>query len=433
MSDAIWRSYARFVGAHQAGSVQWAAKQLSTTYAYAKELNRLGDELIDCSHSFTATVNAPDSTEFQEIKDEAANGLEQEEVDALYNLGLDSIGVAGRFDSIYNTAGGFEWLESYTRLTDTMAPFIESNKSIISNLIKGGLPGVILGDVVQIEPSTVVLNSGRWCTLWVEIPVLGSPVVPLCTLKALLANDNAGITVRQLLGVADADSDFVPELWIEFNPNLLSDTLRLQSFYGDLLIPDTEAMTVDTVPFSMAGLLKIIPSAIAPRLHGEVRQDSSFDVVANVRVTVYFDSLLAAPVDSQYTPADGRFDFQLPDTICWVEFVRAPYNDTVRGPIPVRANDSTFLCMVMRKSVSTCPIGLDGDVNFDFSITASDIIYLVNYVFKGGPPPEPCPANGDVNCSGNVTSADIIYLVAFVFKGGSPPCDICNSSPMPCD
>ena len=57
--------------------------------------------------------------------------------------------------------------------------------------------------------------------------------------------------------------------------------------------------------------------------------------------------------------------------------------------------------------------------------TSSDIIYLVGYVFKGGPIPQPCEANGDVNCSGSVTSADIIYMVGHVFKGGPPPCDVC--------
>ena len=74
-----------------------------------------------------------------------------------------------------------------------------------------------------------------------------------------------------------------------------------------------------------------------------------------------------------------------------------------------------------------CLIQLDGDVNISGRVTSADIIYLVGFVFKGGPPPNPCRANGDVNCSGSVTSADIIYLVGYVFKGGAAPCDICNS------
>jgi hypothetical protein len=62
-----------------------------------------------------------------------------------------------------------------------------------------------------------------------------------------------------------------------------------------------------------------------------------------------------------------------------------------------------------------------GDVNETGTINSADIIYLVNHVFKGGPPPTCSPTAGDVNCSGTTNSADVIFLVNFVFKGGPPP------------
>jgi hypothetical protein len=64
---------------------------------------------------------------------------------------------------------------------------------------------------------------------------------------------------------------------------------------------------------------------------------------------------------------------------------------------------------------------LPGDCDANGSFTSSDIIRLVNYVFKGG---VPClqGCHGDVNCSGQITSADIIQLVNHVFKSGPPPC-----------
>jgi hypothetical protein len=74
-----------------------------------------------------------------------------------------------------------------------------------------------------------------------------------------------------------------------------------------------------------------------------------------------------------------------------------------------------------------CPIVVSGDVNLSSTVTSSDIIVVVNFVFKGGSAPLPCTANGDVNCSGTVTSADIITLVNFVFKGGAAPCNTCTS------
>jgi hypothetical protein len=65
-----------------------------------------------------------------------------------------------------------------------------------------------------------------------------------------------------------------------------------------------------------------------------------------------------------------------------------------------------------------------GDQNHDGVVTASDVIYLVNFVFKAGPDPQPCQALGDANCDAAVTAGDIIYLVNHTFKGGPPPCDV---------
>lgn len=62
-----------------------------------------------------------------------------------------------------------------------------------------------------------------------------------------------------------------------------------------------------------------------------------------------------------------------------------------------------------------------GDVNKNGVINSADIIYLVNFVFKGGAAPLCSPTAGDVNCNGVTNSADIIYLVNHVFKGGPPP------------
>lgn len=61
-----------------------------------------------------------------------------------------------------------------------------------------------------------------------------------------------------------------------------------------------------------------------------------------------------------------------------------------------------------------------GDFNLSGAITSSDIILLVNFVFKSGPASSD-PWTMDVDISGSPTSADIIFLVNYVFKGGSAP------------
>lgn len=62
-----------------------------------------------------------------------------------------------------------------------------------------------------------------------------------------------------------------------------------------------------------------------------------------------------------------------------------------------------------------------GDVNGDGGITLVDVVYLINYLFKGGPEPQPWES-GDVNCDGDVSISDAVYLINYLFKSGPPPC-----------
>src|SRR3990170_6139691 len=63
-----------------------------------------------------------------------------------------------------------------------------------------------------------------------------------------------------------------------------------------------------------------------------------------------------------------------------------------------------------------------GDANGDLKLTVADVVYLISFLFKGGPPPNPLIA-GDANCDGKITVADAVYLVNYLFKGGPlPPC-----------
>ncbi len=66
-----------------------------------------------------------------------------------------------------------------------------------------------------------------------------------------------------------------------------------------------------------------------------------------------------------------------------------------------------------------------GDINGDGLVSASDVVYLLNYLFKGGSPPLCAPgpylACGDVNSDGQVSMSDVVYLISYLFKGGPQP------------
>jgi hypothetical protein len=61
-----------------------------------------------------------------------------------------------------------------------------------------------------------------------------------------------------------------------------------------------------------------------------------------------------------------------------------------------------------------------GDANGDQTIDVADVMYLINYLFISGSPPQPKEA-GDANCDGVVDIADVMYLINYLFIGGTLP------------
>lgn len=71
-----------------------------------------------------------------------------------------------------------------------------------------------------------------------------------------------------------------------------------------------------------------------------------------------------------------------------------------------------------------CCIGIRGNVEGDASenIDISDLVFLVDFMFTGGPAPLcDTEANIDADAGGNIDISDLVYLVDFMFTGGPPP------------
>lgn len=54
------------------------------------------------------------------------------------------------------------------------------------------------------------------------------------------------------------------------------------------------------------------------------------------------------------------------------------------------------------------------------TVNVNDLTYLVNYLFKSGPPP-PVLNAADVDATGTINVNDLTYLVNYLFKSGPPP------------
>ncbi|MCC6963379.1 MAG: hypothetical protein IT585_09015 [candidate division Zixibacteria bacterium] len=71
-----------------------------------------------------------------------------------------------------------------------------------------------------------------------------------------------------------------------------------------------------------------------------------------------------------------------------------------------------------------CPSLLCGDADGTGMISISDAVYLITYIFSGGPAPDP-QSVGDADCSGAVSISDVVYLINYIFAGGPAPCATC--------
>ncbi|MCC6963310.1 MAG: hypothetical protein IT585_08670 [candidate division Zixibacteria bacterium] len=65
------------------------------------------------------------------------------------------------------------------------------------------------------------------------------------------------------------------------------------------------------------------------------------------------------------------------------------------------------------------------DPNGDRSLSISDVVFMINFIFANGPEPIGCPQNGDADGSGLLTISDAVYLVGYIFSNGPAP--ICGA------
>ena len=63
---------------------------------------------------------------------------------------------------------------------------------------------------------------------------------------------------------------------------------------------------------------------------------------------------------------------------------------------------------------------LPGDANSDSSVTMTDVVFLTNYLYRGGSEPCVCEA-ADCNGDAIIDLGDMVHLINYLFTGGAPP------------
>ncbi len=101
--------------------------------------------------------------------------------------------------------------------------------------------------------------------------------------------------------------------------------------------------------------------------------------------------------------------------------------DTLNSPYEVifvvddgRDSTDTGIVQITVLPYNIPPSGTEGDANGDGAVDIGDIIFLINYLFLEGPPPNP-PAAGDINGDCFIGISDLIWLINYIYLEGPPP------------
>jgi hypothetical protein len=154
--------------------------------------------------------------------------------------------------------------------------------------------------------------------------------------------------------------------------------------------------------------------------------------------TVYAGLQIAFPViatdpdtvDTLILTKDGVGDFPCyPKTspvVCYFQWTTVD-QDTLNSPYTIMftvedGRDSTDTAMVEITVLpyNVPPSGAPGDLTGDSLANVADVVFMLNYFFLNGPPPNP-PAAGDVNGDCFIGLSDLIWLINYLYRYGPPP------------
>ena len=88
------------------------------------------------------------------------------------------------------------------------------------------------------------------------------------------------------------------------------------------------------------------------------------------------------------------------------------------SPLAPANNACSVLIGALEPGCDCCE--LRGDANHDGTVVITDLTYLVDLLFRGGPA-APCFEESDANADGTFAINDLVFLVDFLFRGGSEP------------
>ncbi len=153
-------------------------------------------------------------------------------------------------------------------------------------------------------------------------------------------------------------------------------------------------------------------------------QDTSFFFISNTGIVTDTYSVVISDIKGWLQNPGSFLDTLDPGETDTIEAIsQIPYDLTLLTADSLKLVLVSLSIPILKDSaqVVLSVVARRGDTNNNGSISISDIVYLINYLLKGGPPPH-YYITGDVNCDGTVSISDVVYLINYLFKSGPPPC-----------
>ena len=133
----------------------------------------------------------------------------------------------------------------------------------------------------------------------------------------------------------------------------------------------------------------------------------------------WIDIAVDLPVGDPSMASMHSYEWTVPDDVSDQVRVRViqdnssvDYSDLSVDNLSIISSGSEFCCMAA------------GDANDDELVNITDAVFLVQYIFNGGPVPACCD-QADANGDALVNITDAVYLIQFIFNGG--PLPLCPS------
>jgi hypothetical protein len=225
------------------------------------------------------------------------------------------------------------------------------------------------------------------------------------------------------------------ESWLTANPT--SGTVTRRVTLSVSLAGLTPGVYQDTIVVSSEGVFNPPEKVVV-----------TFTVLATpsvIQIGLTRDSLLyiynytlVSSVDQNlviYSNPGGCLDWQATSDVAWLTPIPASGSKTqtvrirsnaVGVPLGRHEGKVTFTANAASNSPRELPVVLwvyaPGDADGDGFCDVADAVYILNYIFAGGPAPVPLPLSGDVDCSLTIDVNDVVWLLDYIFKGGPSPC-----------